>query len=444
MELIVRAYSSEGGAADVVVDVEPTHRIGDLAAALGRQLRSSRGIRRSPCCAPARCSIPTAPSASRASSPATTSSSGPPYPVQRVPAIPVRAVTLDVLAGRDTGTSLILLQGTFSVGRDPGVQVTLTDPTVSRHHLDVTVAANWSVTVTPREDVENAVTLNGERIDEPTDVGPDDVIGLGATQLAFRPFVRAPGERHDQLGQIEFQRTPYRPPVITERIAKEIGRIPTRPEPRRFQVLSVLAPLGAGLTLFAFTQQITFLALTLMSPLVLVANWFEDRRSGRHRFRRDLEKFRASLDARRDELARLVDEERIERLRAAPDLADLARRAELRTTDLWARGRDAPGLPAPARRAGHGADARQSTARARRRRGPARGGGGGCRGQHRGRRGPDHRGPRRDRRVRRPRFGRPSSTASPRRWSCSRRACTARRTSRSPPPCRRSHRSPTG
>ena len=342
MELIVRAYSSEGGAADVVVDVEPTHRISDLAAALGRQLRSS----------PAGSTITLLRTGTVLDPDGTVGESGivsgddlvvgPPYPVQRVPAIPVRAVTLDVLAGRDTGTSLILLQGTFSVGRDPGVQVTLTDPTVSRHHLDVTVGADWRATVTPREDVENAVTLNGERIDGPTEVGPDDVIGLGATQLAFRPFVRAPGERHDQLGQIEFQRTPYRPPVITERTAKELGRIPTRPDPRRFQVLSVLAPLGAGLTLFAFTKQLTFLALTLMSPLVLVANWFEDRRSGRHRFRRDLEKFRASLDARRDELARLVDEERIERLHVAPDLADLARRAELRTTDLWARGRHAP------------------------------------------------------------------------------------------------------
>ncbi len=231
MELIVRAYSSEGGAADVVVDVEPTHRIGDLAAALGRQLRSS----------PANSTITLLRTGTVLDPDGTVGESGivsgddvvvgPPYPVQRVPAIPVRAVTLDVLAGRDTGTSLILLQGTFSVGRDPGVQVTLTDPTVSRHHLDVTVAANWSVTVTPREDVENAVTVNGERVDESTDIGPDDVIGLGATQLAFRPFVRAPGERHDQLGQIEFQRTPYRPPVITERTAKEIGRIPTRPDP---------------------------------------------------------------------------------------------------------------------------------------------------------------------------------------------------------------------
>ena len=105
-----------------------------------------------------------------------------------------------------------------------------------------------------------------------------------------------------------------------------------------------------------------------MSPLVLVANWFEDRRSGRHRFRRDLETFRASLDARRDELATLVDDERIERLRAAPDLADLARRAELRTTDLWARGRVAPDFLRLRVGLGHGADARHGAARSRRRR----------------------------------------------------------------------------
>ena len=144
-----------------------------------------------------------------------------------------------------------------------------------------------------------------------------------------------------------------------------------------------------------------------MSPLVLVANWFEDRRSGRHRFRRDLEKFRASLDARRDELAtaRRRGAHRAPPRRARPRRPRPPRRAA-HDRSVGPRTRRAR-LPPPARRAGHGADARHRTARARRRRGPARGGGGGRRGQHRGRRGADHRRPRRDRRVRRPRFGCP-------------------------------------
>ncbi len=58
----------------------------------------------------------------------------------------------------------------------------------------------------------------------------------------------------------------------------------------------MLAPLAAGLTLFAFSRQVQFLALTLMSPLVMVANSIDDKRSGRKRFRDELATFRERLD----------------------------------------------------------------------------------------------------------------------------------------------------
>ena len=186
------------------------------------------------------------------------------------------------------------------------------------------------------------MTVNDREINEPTVTRETDVIGLGGTRLSFRRFVRAEGERVDQLGQIEFQRTPYRPPVVSTVEAPELGPIPERGDQRRFQLLAVLAPLAAGLTLFAFSKQVQFLALTLMSPLVMVANSIEDKRSGRKRFRDQLADFRERLIAWRGELDALVEAERIERVRTAPDLAELARRAELRTVDLWARSRDSP------------------------------------------------------------------------------------------------------
>ena len=74
----------------------------------------------------------------------------------------------------------------------------------------------------------------------------------------------------------------------------------------------------------------------------MVANSIEDKRSGRKRFRDQLADFRERLIAWRGELDALVEAERIERVRTAPDLAELARRAELRTVDLWARSRDSP------------------------------------------------------------------------------------------------------
>src|SRR4029077_8914930 len=80
----------------------------------------------------------------------------------------------------------------------------------------------------------------------------------------------------------------------------------------------------------------------LLSPLAMVGNWIEDRRSGRQRHEQAVEKYRRRIEDRKAEIARALAEERVERVRSAPDLADLARRAELRTIDLWPRGRDAP------------------------------------------------------------------------------------------------------
>ncbi|HSP03077.1 MAG TPA: FtsK/SpoIIIE domain-containing protein, partial [Acidimicrobiales bacterium] len=191
----------------------------------------------------------------------------------------------------------------------------------------------------PHEDPQNGVLVNDEPIDEATVVGPDDVVALGSSRVSFREFIRAEHEAIDRLGQIEFHRTPYRPDKVRERELEPFGPIPARPEPRRFQLLAVLAPLAAGALLFAFSRQVQFLAIIAISPLVMVGTWIEDRRSGRHRFRDDVERFEERLLAFESEIAAAREAERVERVRAAPDLADLARRAELRTIDLWPRGR---------------------------------------------------------------------------------------------------------
>ena len=255
--------------------------------------------------------------------------------------VPVRAATADVLAGPDAGISTILLEGHHTVGRDPSNRVELSDPEVGRQHLDVDIAADWSATITPVDD-ELTVLVNDEPIVEARSLGPDDVVTIGSTRLAFRPFVRSVDDRIDRLGQIEFHRTPYRPPVVAPTELEPLSSIPTAPEPRRFQVLAAVAPLAAGIIMFAFTGQPTFLVLTMLSPIMIVANWFEERRSGRHKHTKNLVRFRERLDTRRSELLAAVEAERVARLRAAPDLAELARRAELRTVDLWARGREAP------------------------------------------------------------------------------------------------------
>ena len=254
--------------------------------------------------------------------------------------VPEHAVSFDVLAGPQAGRSSVLAPGSYVCGRDVTAALSIADQTVSVRHLTITVADDMSTTITPFPDVANPVFVNGVAIADTAMIGPSDVVQFGATAIALRVFMTAIETGRDQLGQIPFNRTPHRPSVVTARELKPLASIPVRPEPRRFGVLTTLAPLASGLLLFAFSKQVQFLALTMLSPIALIGNYFEDRKSGRHRYAGDVAKFRERLIDRRAEIGAALLAERTERSAAAPDLADLARRASLHTYDLWARDRD--------------------------------------------------------------------------------------------------------
>ncbi len=342
MELILRVHASAGRVDDVIAIVDPAHTVGELTAALCDHLGSTSDSASLTCARLGHtlaAGEPVAECDLMSGDAVIVGSGDVPGGARRVPA---RAVTADLIAGPDSGRSRLLLPGRFSIGRGLDADLILGDPSVSRHHADVEVDHTWQVIVHPMPDTANGITVNDVEIDQPRVVSGDDVIGLGGTRLALRPFERSEHEHLDRLGQIEFHRTPYRPPIVIERATDPIGPIPARPEPRRLQIFAVLAPLAAGLAMYAFTRQVHFLALTLISPVVMVATAIEDRRSGRRNFAEQLATFREGLGVHRGRLEALRHAERLDRLRAAPDLADLVRRAELRTIDLWARGRTAP------------------------------------------------------------------------------------------------------
>jgi len=341
MELLLRVRHATGEVEDVRVDLDADRTVGDLAVALSRGSVAATP----PSLLIARLGVVIDPMMTVANAGLLTGDEVVLDPTSRLAApvrLPIRGVSIDVLSGVDAGQSAILGRGRFVVGRDGSCDLVLNDPAVSRRHVIVEVASDWSVSIDPVPDTRNGVEVNEVPISGSVLVRGDDVVTIGDTRFALRQFIRAANEATDQLGQIEFHRTPYRPVVIRERKLPPLGPVPSRPEPRRFQLVSVLAPLVGGLAMFAFSRQPQFLALTALSPVMMVANVIEDKRQGRRKFDTQVAEFRAKLEERRNEVWRLLDDERIERLRSAPDVADLARRAELRTIDLWSRGRSAP------------------------------------------------------------------------------------------------------
>lgn len=328
---------------EVVVAVEPTHTVGELATALACHLgvggmpallRSGRRL------------DPGAPAgrSGLVCGDVLTLDGATHGPEPTSPGVgDDRVVTVDVVAGPESGRACVVgVPGRCSIGRGDDVTIRLADPTVSRRHAVVEVDRTGRVTVEPCGRPANGVLVDALEIAGATPVGPTDVVSLGATRLSIRPLPTDRSPAADHFARIDVHRTPYRPPIVRERATDPIGPIPEHPEPRRLQLIGVLAPVAAGVVMWAFTRQVQFLALTLVSPVVLLGSTVEDRRSGRRAARARVAAFRADLVARRRRFEQLRDDERVERLRASPDLADLIRRAELRTTDLWARGRDAP------------------------------------------------------------------------------------------------------
>jgi S-DNA-T family DNA segregation ATPase FtsK/SpoIIIE len=249
------------------------------------------------------------------------------------------AVSCDVTAGPEAGRSFVLLPGRHEVGRATGAAVHLDDVTVSDHQLAIVVDDDLVTRLVPDPSATNPVVVNGHPISEPTRVGPNDVVQFGATAVALRVFSRTSDSERDQLGQVPFRRTPYKPVVVQKREFKPIGNVPSKPEPRRFSLITTVLPLVGGLAMFAMFRSPIFLMMCLLSPLSMAGQLVDSRKSGTRKFAESIEKYRARLDKRKAEVEQALLDERADRIHQSPDLADLARRATLRTLDLWARQR---------------------------------------------------------------------------------------------------------
>lgn len=367
VELVLRAHGSNGDAVDVLAVADGRHTVGELADAIAPLLpgiSSDAGFgsdgTRPTVTHPRRAGVLDADTTLADSVLLTGDEIVVGAPVATVPAspLPVRAMVADVLAGADAGTSTVLLPGRYVVGCDPAADLRLRDPTVSPRHAVVDVSDDWTVSLSPHTDAQRPVhrvgtgttaqPLGRTTITAPTAIGEHDVMELGATRLMIRPFVRdplpasAPASDDASLGHVEFHRTPYHRQRITPRRLDPLGQPPNPPEPRRLRILAGLAPAAGGLSMFAFSGgNPRFLLLVLVSPLVMVANWLDDRKHGRRRHADEVAAFRRRLQQRRADVAAACATERTERIVAAPDLAVLARRAELRAANLWERSRDA-------------------------------------------------------------------------------------------------------
>ncbi len=247
---------------------------------------------------------------------------------------------LRVIAGLDAGQTVPLNPGGVVVGRDSDCDLTLSDEGVSRRHLRVQPSpGGLRATVTDLESV-NGTWVEGKRIRQPTDVAPEAVFEAG--DVAFVVAPRIPGLPVDPVrqanlaGTIPFNRPPRnRAPAGGDSLtAPEEPKEASRP---RFSFASAFGPLILGVVMVLVLKNILFALFCLLSPVMVIGSWFEQRRQATRTSRGDRREYDDKMKAFKRDVAIRQEEELARRREAFPDLAEITRRATAPDPRLWER-----------------------------------------------------------------------------------------------------------
>ena len=252
-------------------------------------------------------------------------------------------VSLDIMGGPEAGRFVLLGAGLFTLGSEPTNGITIVDPALAAEHAVLRIQADAQVAIATTGGL-GRIEMNGAPIASATALSSADVVRIGATTFGVRPIAAALAPDRDLLGQVPFHRTPYRPVIVSARDLGELGPVPQQSTQRRFTIATLLLPLGSGVAMAAISHRPEFLLLTGLAPLVMVYNWFDDRRHGRRSFTEQSADFRTATAAYVARMRDAVAAEERERRQTAPDLSELHRRAHYRTRFLWERDRDAADL----------------------------------------------------------------------------------------------------
>lgn len=239
------------------------------------------------------------------------------------------AAVARILDGPDAGLEFPLPQGNSSVGTGLTNDVTLTDHGVADVHAAITVGESIEIANLAGP---SGVCIGGQPVQRAI-VGASDVVQLATTSLAILPTVR-PGTTQTDSVAIEFNRSPR---VVARFDEQEFTapKPPQPPEPARFPIISVLAPLIMGLILFAVTRSMLAVVFIALSPLLMVGMYIDTKLQARRRHEHESKRFADSLRALAGELTETQRVERAVRLAETPALAQVVEAIHRLGPLLW-------------------------------------------------------------------------------------------------------------
>lgn len=236
-----------------------------------------------------------------------------------MPLTSAAVIHLEWVAGPSAGHVVALERGRHVLGRGAGCAVRLEDGAVSRRHLElaVTPAGVMVRDLSPT----NRSTLNGTPLDGAAAVMcSGDRLRLGSTTLTHRISAMTPAA----TTLVDGLRRVHRPPRFrVDPAAPEVAfpRPPSGPERNRLPLVAALVPMMLSTLLAIVLRSPVMLLFALLTPVMLVGQWWSDRRHGRISHRRRLAEHGRERRQAEKALVSALEREYRQRHEEAPDLA---------------------------------------------------------------------------------------------------------------------------
>jgi len=253
----------------------------------------------------------------------------------------VGVATAEVVEGPNAGRLFNLRPGVHDVGRAEVCEIRIDDPLASRRHARINIGDAIRV-----HDLgsTNGVMVNGEAISGDVKIGDSDLVSIGGTVLCLRMVETAEDESVGPV--VRFNRPPHVFRPFEGREVK-LPAPPEDPQKHRFSITPALVPLVMVLGMYLYYQgqpnesfPMIFLAFMLMSPVMVVGSYFENKKWSRKDYRERIvdhservDRVVVSLDVRREE-------ETASRRREFPSASETIEFAYRMSPRLWERHSD--------------------------------------------------------------------------------------------------------
>ncbi|MFJ5039750.1 FtsK/SpoIIIE domain-containing protein [Streptomyces parvulus] len=341
-----------GGTADVVLDADPESTVGDIAEELARQV-GVQGAQVIPIGQQRQAPAGGAPLVyvdGYAVDPSATVIGSPlregavvslQDPSGCLPGEPTGLVELRIVGGPGAGFVHRLGVGKYDIGSGPAAYVRIDDPEVDARALTLSVSTDGTCKVVVHGEKEGA-TLDGEsmkdREGDEWPLGAQIGVGNSLVELArYSPPNAALKWSEDGIG-LDYNRPPrLRPPERQTNF-----RLPSPPreyEARPLPWLMAFTPIVGAVVAVAVFGRWYYLIMAGLSPLLLFANYFNDKKHGRKSHAKQVKEYEEQKARIEKDAQDALVTERSDRRHAIPDPAVVLSIGTGPRTRLWERRR---------------------------------------------------------------------------------------------------------